>query len=342
MKFSRVFVMISALCSAAFVAAPAQSLEQNLMSMYKGSTHYAIAQDILGITRKCGMPLNIVESKGSLENFYGVRNRTHTQYGLVSADLLDYLKSYQSQDKEVQQSVQGMRIMLPLYDTEIHVIATKDIRTLQDLNGRRVGVGNKESSANLTSQMVFDILNIRPAERVNQSLDDMIELLRQGELDAFVHVAGAPNPAIADGRLDERFHIVPIEDELLKATYKPMVIPAGTYAFQKTDVPIVSSKTVLMTYEYGTMKNSYYKEACHAVASMTRLIVDHLDELKKNGHPKWKDMDLTEIPPGWEIGDCVKMGLQPDFKVECAAAPAAPADSFNQDYLDLLKLHLKN
>lgn len=342
MNIRRAIVLMSALCTAALAAGPAQSLEQNLMSMYKGTTHFAIAQDILGVSRKCGVPLNIVESKGSLENFYGVRNRTNTQYGLVSADLLDYLKGYQSQDKEVQASVQGMRIMLPLYDTEIHVIASKDIRSLQDLNGRRIGVGNKESAANLTSQLIFDILGIRPAERVNQSLDDMIELLRQGELDAFMHVAGAPNPAIADGRLDDRFHIVPIEDELLKASYKPIVMPAGTYSFQKTDVPIVSQKTVLMTYEYGSRKNAYYKEACNAVATMTRVLVDNLDDLKKNGHPKWKDVDLTEIPPGWEIGDCVKMGLQPDFKVECEAAPAAQADSFNQDYLDLLKLHLKN
>ena len=312
------------------------------MGAFKGATQYAVAEDIARISGNCGIPINVVESEGSLANFFGVRDRPNTQFGLVPSDILDYIKAHETQSREARLAAQGMRIMLPLYNAEVQVIAPKSIRSLQDLNGRRVGVGNVNAGTNLTSKLIFDILDIKVAERVNRPLDEMIELLRQGEIDALMHVAGAPNPAIADGRLDDRFHIVPITDAVLKASYKPTVIPGGTYSFQPNDVQIVSNKTLLMTYEFGSRKNSYYQNACNAVANLTNLIVNNLDELRSTGHPVWKSVDLTEIPPGWEIGTCVKQGLQPDFKPQCAAQPTAAVSDANQDYLDLIKRQLEN
>ena len=321
--------------------ASAAEAERNIMASSPGGTHWVIAEDISKLGNKCGLPLNVVESAGSLENFFGVRNRPNTQFGIVAGDILNYLKSYQGSNKEVHEAVQGMRIMLPLYDTEVQVVAREGINTMEDLNGKRVGVGPEDGAANLTSSVMFDILKIKPAERVKRSNDDMIELLRQGEIDAFMRVSGAPVADLNDGRLDERFHIVPITQDVLKASYKSIVLPAGTYGFQKTPVQLVGVKTLLMTYEFGTAKNEYYKKSCKAVADFTNLIVDHIDELKETGHPKWKDVDLTEIPAGWQIGDCVRQGLDPNYEVQCEA-PAASVDPANQEFLDLLRKHMHN
>lgn len=330
-------IAMAALAFPVGTAALAQEADRNIMAADKGSAIWTVADDIARLGQNCGKPLNVVESSGSLENFFGVRNRHNTQIGIVAGDILSYLSSYRGSDQEVKAAVQGMRIMLPLFQTEVHIIAREGVKTLEDLNGLRLGVGPEDGAANFTSQMVLDIAQVKVAERVKGTNQDMIELLLQGEIDALVRVAAAPEPTFSDPRIDHRFHLIPITNELVKAAYKPTTLPGGTYAFQEAEVSTVAVKTVLMTYEFGSEKNAYYRHACETVADFTKLIVDNLSELKRTGHPKWKDVDLTEIPDGWKIGDCARKGLEPSYPLQCTET-ASTAE--NQEYLDLLKKHM--
>lgn len=315
----------------------AQEHDRSIMASMEGGSQTMIARDIAELGNKCGLPLNVVDSHGSLENFFGVRNRHNTQFGIVDSDILNYLSAYRGTNSDVLQAMQGMRIMLPLYDAEVHVVARAGINSLQDLQGKRLGVGQKDGTAYLTSQLILDILRIKVTERVSGSADEMIELLRQGEIDAVLKVGNAPMPMFSDGRVDDSFHLVPVVDNVLHASYKPVTMPAGTYPFQRTPVETVAVKTLLMTYEYGSEKNAYYKNSCKAVADFTSLIVGNLDELRRSGHhPKWKTINLTEIPKGWEIGACVRKGLEPTYEVSCAQQ-----SSENQQYLDLLQKRLR-
>jgi len=241
--------------------AQAQEAERNIMASEPGGTHWPFAEDIAKLGKNCGMDLNLVHSGGSLENFFGVRNRHNTQFGIVAGDVLNYMHAYESHNADVRSAVQGMRIMLPLYDAEVQVVARTGVNTLADLAGRRVGVGPEDSAANLTSQLMFDILKVKPGEMVKGTNDDMIELLLQGEIDALVRVAGAPVAALTDDRLDDRFHMVPINESVLKSSYKLKTLPGGTYKFQPDPVETIAVKTVIMTYEYGSMKNAYYQKS---------------------------------------------------------------------------------
>ncbi|MGE7370987.1 TAXI family TRAP transporter solute-binding subunit [Neorhizobium sp. NPDC001467] len=320
-------------------AAGAQEADRNIMASMEGGSQTLIARDIAELGDRCGLPLNVLDSHGSLENFFGVRNRHNTQFGIVDSDILNYLSAYRGSNADVRQAIEGMRIMLPLYDAEVHVVAREGINSLHDLRGKRLGVGQKDGTAYLTSQLILDILHIKVAERVSGSADEMIELLRQGEIDALLKVGNAPMPMFMDGRLGSSFHMVPITDEVLHASYKPVTLPAGTYSFQPAGVRTIASKTLLMTYEYGSEKNAYYKNSCKAVADFTNLIVGNLDELRRVGHhPKWKTLNLTEIPKGWEVGTCVRKGLEPTYEVSCAQQ-AESAE--NEQYLDLLHERLK-
>jgi len=80
-----------------------------------------------------------------------------------------------------------------------------------------------------------------------------------------------------------------------------------------------------MTFEYNPEGNSYQRQSCKAVSDLSHLILTRLPQLQQNGHPKWKNVDLQDIPPGWDIGSCVNAGLQPDYQLECTAPAPAPA-----------------
>lgn len=332
--------------AAALLALPASAaeVEKNIMTGAAKGTYIKIGRDIAALGKECGQTLNVVESAGSLENFNGVRNRKNTQFGIVQNDLLEYLKTFEANDKDIQQAVKGVRIMFPLYNEEVHVLAKNTIPNLEALAGKKVAIGVKDSGTYLTATLMLDILRIKDAEKVLLNPDQALPKLQSGEIDAFFYVAGAPASLFEGDAIDgAKFHLLPITEAPLLATYIPSRIPAGTYAFEKDAIDTVSVKAVLMTYEYDKKKNAYHRESCKAVADFSSLILNNLDKLQKTGHPKWKTVDLTALPPGWKVGVCVKQGMALDYKPTCAvqAKPADEQDGENDDYLNLLKQRLK-
>jgi len=324
--------------------APAQEFERNIMTGGPQGTYIQIGRDIARLGAECGLTLNVVESAGSLENFVGVRNRRNTQFGIVQSDVLEYLKTFEANDPEVQQAVKGVRIMFPLYNEEIHVLARRDIGAMKDLAGRKVAVGRKDSGTFLTATLMLDILQVKAGERLDINPDEALPKLVSGEIDAFFYVAGAPAALFSGNAIDgEKFHLVPITEAPLLATYTPSRIEAGTYSFQGEPVDLVAVKAVMMTYDYDVKRNAYHRESCKTVSDFSNLIVTGLDRLQANGHPKWKSVDLTALPPGWQVGVCVKSGMALDYKPACKAPAgnAAGAEDGNEEYLDLLKQRLK-
>ena len=328
-----------------FAPASAQELEKNIMTGGPTGTYIKIGRDIAGLGRACGQTLNVVESAGSLENFIGVRNRRNTQFGIVQNDVLEYLKTFEANDLEIQQAVRGVRIMFPLYNEEVHVLAKTDIRSMADLAGRKVAIGVKDSGTYLTASLMLDILQVRNVQKVELNPDKALPQLQSGEIDAFFYVAGAPAALFEGDAIDgAKFHLLPITEAPLLATYIPAKIEAGTYGFQKEPVDVVAVKAVLMTFDYDKKRNAYHRDSCKAVADFSNYIISNLDKLQATGHPKWKTVDLTALPPGWKVGVCVKEGLAADYKPTCAApdvAPAADDRTENDDYLKLLKERLK-
>ena len=321
--------------------AQAAAFERNIMTGGPQGTYIRIGRDIAALGESCGLTLNVRESAGSLENFVGVRNRKNTQFGIVQSDVLEYLKTFEANDPEVQQAVRGVRIMFPLYDEEIHVLARRDIAGLKDLAGKKVAVGVKDSGTFLTASLVLDILQVKPTEKLPLNPDAALPKLLAGEIDAFFYVAGAPAPLFAGDAIDgAKFHLLPITEAPLLATYTAARIDAGTYGFQKEPVDLIAVKAVMMTYDYDVKRNAYQRESCKAVSDFSSLILNNLDRLKETGHPKWKSVDLTALPPGWQVGVCVKAGMAMDYKTACVD-PAQTEPDANEEYLNLLKQRLK-
>lgn len=324
--------------------AAADSFERNIMTGGPSGTYIRIGRDIAALGAECGLGLNVVESAGSLENFVGVRNRRNTQFGIVQSDVLEYLKTFEANDPEVQQAVRGVRIMFPLYNEEVHVLARSGVADLKGLAGQKIAIGKADSGTYLTATLMLDILQIKAAERLTINPDEALPKLLSGEIDAFFYVAGAPAALFANAQIDgTKFHLLPIKDAPLLATYTAATVPAATYSFQQEPVDLVAVKAVLMTYDYDPKKNAYHRESCRSVSDFSSLILNGMTALEAKGHPKWKSVDLTALPPGWQVGTCVKAGMALDYKPACTALAAqpTPAPDANEEYLNLLKQRLK-
>ncbi len=311
----------------------AQELEKNILTGGPTGTYIQIGRDIAGLMKDCGQTLNVVESAGSLENFLGVRKRRMTQFGIVQSDVLEYLQTYSAGDEDIARAIAGVRIAFPLYNEEVHILAKKEIADPQDLNDRRVAIGVEDSGTYLTASLLLELLDVKPAEMLTIGPDELMAQLKSGEIDAFFYVAGAPTKIFSDTEIDPAaYHLLPITDSVLQAVYTPAEIPAGTYEFQPEALDVVAVKAVLMTFEYNPRRNTYNAQSCDAVAEISHQIVSRFADLRENGHPKWQQVDLSAIPPGWQIGDCVNAGLAENYVSSCIAPQGTPDNAANATY----------
>lgn len=338
--------LCAAACILVFGAQQSQSaeFERNIMTGGPSGTYIQIGKDIARVGAQCGLTLNVVESAGSLENFVGVRKRRHTQFGIVQSDVLEYLKTFEANDAEVQDAVRGVRIMFPLYNEEVHVLASSEIANLKELSGKKVAIGVQDSGTFLTASLILDILQVSAAQRLPINPDEALAKLQAGEIDALFYVAGAPASLFAKADIDPaKFHLLPITDAPLLATYTEATLPAGTYGFQSDAVDLVAVKAVLMTYDFDPQRNAYHRNSCKSVSDFSSLILNGMSMLEETGHPKWKSVDLTALPPGWQVGSCVRTGVALEYKPTCTIpATDAPSADGNEEYLNLLKQRLKN
>lgn len=331
-KIVRNLALVATFLCGWVIAAPAQDAQISIMTGSPTGTYIQFGRDMQKLMSDCGQAMDVVESDGSLENFLGVRRRPNTQFGIVQNDVLEYMQTFASKDPVIARTIQGVRIAFPLYEEEVHILANKDIANFQGLDGKRVAIGVEDSGTFLTASLMLSLAGLKPAEQLAISPKEALEELNAGKIDAFFYVAGAPASLFAEGDIDgSKFHLLPIADDTLRSVYTPSTLAANTYAFQTEPVDLVSVKAVLMTYEYDPNKNAYHRAACNAVSDLSSLILTKLDDLKANGHPKWKNVDLNAIPPGWDIGSCVNRGIAPGYVANCTSAET-PESGANAAY----------
>jgi TRAP transporter TAXI family solute receptor len=312
--------MIRAALVALVLALPAaaQEVESNIVTGGPGGTYIQVGRDLAALAAECGLTLNVRESAGSIENMNAVRDRRATQLGIVQSDVLEYFKTFAGDDPALGRAAQGIRIAFPLYNEEVHVLARREIGGLADLAGKRVATGAEASGTKLTADLILDLARVEPAERRAIGPAEALEALLAGEVDAFFYVVGAPAELFRSDRIDPAaFHLLPMTDPVLAATYAPAEVAAGTYPFVTEPVPVVAVKAVLVTFDFRPERNSYQAGSCGMVADMSHLILTRFDRLRAEGHPKWKAVDVKDIPSGWEVSACVLEGLEPAYAFSC-------------------------
>jgi TRAP transporter TAXI family solute receptor len=290
-----------------------------------GSTAVRFGQDIADLARHFGVALEVVPSPGGLENIEALARRPNTQLAIVPSDALDFLVTFPD-DPELQRLAELLQAVGPLHAEEVHVLARPGMARFADLRGKRVAVGAPGSGTLLTATLLLDAADIAPAEELRLGDEEALAALREGRIDAMIHVAGQPAALLKDNvAIEDALHLVPVEHPALRNLYPAAAIPADTYyPWQPEEVPTVTLQAILMTLRW----TSYEGAACRLVGKVARVVADNLDRLRREGHPKWREVDLEAemASSGWERSPCVVQALVgPEGYVLEGPEEAAPA-----------------
>jgi TRAP transporter TAXI family solute receptor len=278
------------------------AMEMGIITGKEKGTYYQFGLNLQELMAQHGIELMVYPSNGSIENVYAVYKRPAIQLGIVQSDVLAFVARVQS-NEALKMVAKKTKMVFPLYNEEVHIVARKGITDFNGLSDQRVAVGEDGSGTYLTAKLLFEVSGIKPKVMVNIGTDEALMQLKQGTIDAMFYVAGAPVKLFAENiKEEDNFELLPVTNKQILDFYPRAEIPAGLYAWQDKPVNTVAVKAVLISYDFRTRQ-------CENVGRFARILSDNLDRLIQSGHTKWKTVDLNYNLKGWNQYDCVKKRL---------------------------------
>ena len=182
-----------------------------LMAQGTGSTYLPIAEDLQNVLDDPkGNTLRVVPvvGRGGAQNLVDLLFLRGVDLAITQQEHLLYLKQ---QDPRVYGSIeQRVHYITKLYNSEFHLVAKKNIKSLRDLEGKRVSLNRALSATDVAGRTIFKLLNINPIIE-NIDVETSVKMVRSGELAAASSFAGAPVAGYAQIQ-DADLHFVPVDE----------------------------------------------------------------------------------------------------------------------------------
>lgn len=293
------------------------------LGMVTGSatgTYIKFGQDIATVADKNGVSVFVKESEGSLDNIRRLSSRENAAIAIVQSDLLGFIN--RSDDPAVNRLTKNIKLVFPFYNEEVHLLANKKIKKVEDLAGKKVVVGTVGSGNYLTANNLLKMLKISPSQRIELPPVDAVSEVLMGNVDAMFYVSGKPvnlfknmekiqndsNPQYA--KLIKNVHFVPLNAPKMLQEYTASTIGPGDYNWLDETIPTIAVQALLVSYDFSKYENPYYSMRCNQIARISVAVRQFIDELKKTGHPKWKEVELDQKTGAWEQDTCSRRQIQ--------------------------------
>jgi TRAP-type uncharacterized transport system substrate-binding protein len=231
--------------------------------------------------------------KGPAQNLIDIIRLKNVDMGFVTSDALEFVKTEQN----IPDIARRTRYIAPLFHNDVHIVARQEIRTLQDLNGKRVFA---ERSIGLPSaRIIFRRMGIEADIDSQTDPDGGLQKLLNGERDAWIASVSKNAPVIKNIKNEGgKFHLLsipyerPLQDIYLPSSFSsveyPNLVPQGG------TVEALAASTVLMVYNWPPESERYKR-----VARFVDALFDHIEQLQQPPrNPKWRDTAISANVPG--------------------------------------------
>ena len=195
-----------------------------------------------------GLIVSSMASQGSVSNIVAV-NDGMISSGLAQADVVSLAMDGRGPFRKAG-ATKSLRVIADLYGEDLHLVAANraKIETVAELRGKRVSLSPEGSGTMVTARSVLAAYGLSEKSlRLNyDSPETAADMMREGKLDAFFLVGGAPITLVQELIADGTAHLVPIEGPSLKRLVRtepflePHTIAKGAY----TGTPSIETVSV--------------------------------------------------------------------------------------------------
>lgn len=232
-----------------------------------------------------------IVTRGPTDNLNALLYLRGVDLAIINADSLE---EYRLQLPEIRQHVV---YLLNLFPSELHIFVRPEIRTLQDLAGRKVNFNTLGTAAAFSGPLIFSRLDVA-VDKTFVPHPLALQQLRSGEIAAVVFITSKPVDAFLRRPWDEGYRFLPVlydsrfEDYYLPATLEAHEYPDLIAAGGRIDTLAVP--TALVAYNWPVGSNRYQR-----VARFTERLFDRIERLRVPGFDaKWQTVNLGATVPG--------------------------------------------
>lgn len=235
---------------------------------------------------------------GSVDNTTLLRNN-EAQLAIMMSTVVDW--AYNGTGEFEGNQHDGLRAITALWPNLNHIVVSKEIQSISDIEGKRFVVGaprsgtETDSYAILKSQGLYfrdnepEEVNVEP---IHVSYEEAADMMRNRQVAGGMFNAFPPGSAIADLMATGDFHILSFTDEEIEsileenALFTEYTIEAGTYTNQDEDIRVVGYPNILMTTKDLDEDVVY---------DITKVIFESLEELESiHVATEWIKLDTAQ------------------------------------------------
>jgi TRAP transporter TAXI family solute receptor len=274
-------------------------VNRNTLGLIGGNpngTYFAIAADISQVLDDGdNMRILPIVGKGGAQNIRDLLFLRGIDMAIIQSDSRNLFE----EDDRFRPLLDNLRYITKLYDEELHIYARKSIKSLRDLEGKKVNLSDPGSGTNATMRRLFKDLNMN-VDIVNMGQGDALHAMQEGTLDATVLFAGPPSGVFSQVTKDESFHFVPIPlTDIAGDHFVPAELTHSDYpGLVGEDNPIetVAVEAILVAYNWPEGHDRRRR-----LDQFVEALFNNIDKFRQAPrHPKWRDTNLAAIVPVWD------------------------------------------
>ena len=259
-------------------------------------TYYAFGIAFTQVLKdKAGIEIGVQSTGASKANIQLI-DSGDVNLAIVQNDVMDY--AYNGTNTFADEgAIKTFAAICTMYPETIQIVAKPGIKSVADLKGKTVSVGDVGSGTEFNAAQIFEAygMTFDDIQKQNLGFTDSADKFKDGQLDAFFCTAGAPTVAITELATSTEFTILSIDADKLAwlqenyGYYTTYEMPAGTvYENVKTDVTTVAVMATLICSEDLDEDTVY---------NITKGIYENLDDIT-TAHAKGAELSLEKATDG--------------------------------------------
>jgi len=242
---------------------------------------------------------------GGPQNIRDVRTLKGVDIGLTQTSILN---RFRLTNEMMGVHDEKIVYIAPLFTEEIHLLARRDITSIEQLRGQKVNLDEIGSGTSFTMREFFKRTGIEVKE-VYLTQIEALDKLKSGEIAASVLIAGKPTRSMTRAKASDGLHFLSVpfsttlsDDyvpaELVHEDYPDMIASGET-------VETLAVKAVLIAYNWPKNTDRHRR-----IQNFIEAFFPRIAEFKEPPrHPKWREVNLAATVPGWNRFDSAEEWL---------------------------------
>lgn len=241
-----------------------------------------------------GIRCGVESTAGSVFNLNSIRSG-ELEFGVAQSDWQFHMYNGSSQFED-DGPYEDLRAVFSLHPEPFTVVARADagISSFEDLEGKRVNIGNPGSGQRGTMEVVMDAMgwDMSTFSVVSElQAGEQAQALCDNNIDAMVYTVGHPSGAIQEATTACDTVLVNVDNDVIRALvddrdyYRMATIPGGMYRGSDNDVT---------TFGVGATFVSSTSVSDDIAYEVTKAVFENLDAFKEL-HPAFGILDPEEM-----------------------------------------------